>query len=109
MQPELHIQKFLRSTPNGIEELKARYSIDCKRHGEYPNLLLFKYNQIESNFAEPIVQEARGIILDESDNWKVVCYTFRKFHNHGESLAAKIDWSNAVVQTKEDGSLMQCF
>src|ERR1017187_359220 len=106
---ELEIQKFLRSTPNGIEELKARYAIDCKRHGEYPNLALFKYSQISSNFAEPIVQEARGIILDESDNWKVVCYTFKKFHNQSEPLAAKVDWLSARVQEKKDGSLCQYF
>ena len=106
---ELHIQKFLRSTPNGIQELKAGYAIDAKRHGEYPNLVLLKYNQIESNFAEPIVQEARGIILDESNDWNVVCYTFKKFHNQGETLAAKIDWLSARVQAKMDGSLCQYF
>ena len=104
---ELHIQKFLRETPNAIQELKDRFAIDCKRHSEYPQLCLFKYNQIDSPFSEPIVQEARGIILDEMDDWKVVCWTFKKFFNHGELLAAKIDWSTAVVQEKLDGSLCQ--
>jgi hypothetical protein len=106
---ELEIQKFLRNTPNGIEKLKELYSIDCKRHSGYNQLCLFKYSQIESDFKEPIVQEARGIILDEKDNWKVICYTFRKFFNYGEPLAAKIDWSTAEVQAKEDGSLCQLY
>jgi hypothetical protein len=105
----LNVQKFLRETPNGIQELKDRFAIDAKRHTEYPNLVLLKYNQIESNFKEPIVQECRGIILDEANNWKVVCYTFSKFFNVQEPLAAKIDWSTAEVQSKEDGSLCQLF
>lgn len=102
---ELEIQKFLRNTPNGIVELEARYAIKAKRHGEYNNLVLFKYNQIDSPFHEEIVQEARGIILDEANNWNVVCYTFKKFWNVFEPLAAKIDWSTAVIQEKVDG----CF
>jgi hypothetical protein len=109
MQPELKVQKFLRMTPNGIEELKNRFAIDAKRHSEYPNLVLLKYSQIESNFAEPIVQECRGVVLDELNDWRVVCWSFRKFHNLSESLAAKIDWSTAEVQEKKDGSLCQLF
>jgi hypothetical protein len=106
---ELNIQKFLRNRTNGIEELKTLYAIDAKRHSEYPNLVLLKYDQIDSDFKEPIVQEARGIILDEANDWNVVCYTFRKFHNQSETLAAKIDWNNAEVQEKLDGSLCQCY
>jgi hypothetical protein len=106
---ELEIQKFLRNTPNALQALKLDFSIDWKRHSDYPNLVLFKYNQIESNFQEPIVQECRGIILDEANDWTVVCYTFKKFFNLNEPLAAKIDWSTAEVQSKEDGSLCQLF
>ena len=109
MQPELNVQKFLRTTKNGIEELKNRFAIDAKRHSEYPNLVLFKYSQIASNFADPIVQECRGIVLDESDNWRVVCWSFSKFFNSNEPLAAKIDWSTAEVQEKKDGSLCQLY
>jgi hypothetical protein len=106
---KLETQKFLRETPNGIEELKSRFAIDCKRHGEYPQLCLFKYNQIDSPFKEPIVQEARGIILDESDNWNVVAMGFKKIHNQSESLAANIDWLTAEVQEKIDGSLILLY
>jgi hypothetical protein len=105
----LNVQKFLRREPDGLEKLKNLYAIDAKRHTEYPNLVLLKYNQIESDFKEPIVQECRGIILDEANDWKVVCYTFKKFFNVQEPLAAKIDWSTAEVQEKLDGSLCQLF
>src|SRR4051812_39544178 len=86
------LQAYLRAggTP---EELHAKYAIKCKKHGKYPNLLLFKYDQLESPFAEPLVRECRGIILDSEDNWRIVCRPFSKFFNAQESLAAPIDWS----------------
>lgn len=101
---ELHVQKFLRNggTP---ENLQSEFSIKSKRHKEYNNLVLFKYDQIDSPMGNPIVQECRGIILDESNNWNVVSHAFNKFFNQGEGHAATIDWSTARVQEKMDGSL----
>jgi hypothetical protein len=106
---ELEIQKYLRNNTHGIWRLKCEHAISAKRHEEYTNLVAFKYNQIESDFSKPIVQEARGIILDENDNWNVVCYSFKKFFNVNEPNAAKIDWSSAVVLEKLDGSLCQLY
>jgi hypothetical protein len=74
-----------------------------------PNLILFKYNQLESPFAEPIVQSARGLILDEAANYGVVCARFNKFFNYGEGHAAEINWNTARVQEKVDGSLMTLY
>jgi hypothetical protein len=103
------IQAFLRSTPDGVAKLKELYAIDAKRHTRWPNLVLFKYNQIDSPLSIPLVREARGIILDEADNWNCVCYAFPKFFNYGETHAAEIDWSTARVQEKIDGSLCQLY
>lgn len=102
------IQDFLRNGGT-LNELHARYAIDATRHKTYPNLVLLKYNQLESPFAEKIVQEARGLILDEADNWKLICARFSKFFNFGESHAAQIDWNTARVQEKVDGSLMTMY
>lgn len=110
---ELHLQKVLRSrvepffgdTDAALAELKELYGIKTSRHEIYPNLVLFKYSQVESPFSEPLVRECRGIILDEAANWDVVCYTFSKFWNHGEVLAAEIDWNTATVYEKLDGCL----
>lgn len=104
---ELEIQKYLRSgkTP---EDLKTAYDINSKRHSTYPNLILFKYG-IDTPMSEQLSREARGIILDESKNWEVVCYSYSRFFNHYEGLAAEIDWSSASIMEKLDGSLMQLF
>lgn len=102
------LQKYLRDGGT-LAELKAKYAIDATRHKTYNNLVLLKYNQIESPFAEPLVREARGIILNEADNWNIVCMRFSKFFNHGEGHAAPIDWTTAKVQEKLDGSLMTIY
>jgi hypothetical protein len=102
--PNLVIQNFLRSGYS-FDELSDKYAIDAKRHSVYNNLVLFKYNQIESPFSEQIVRECRGIILDENDNWNVVCQSMSKFFNLGEGHAATIDWTTARVQCKVDGCL----
>ena len=69
---------------------------------------MFKYNQLSSDFSNPIVREARGIIFRE-DNWKCVRRAFDKFFNYGEPNAADVDWSTAKVQTKIDGSLVSAW
>jgi len=104
---KLKVQEFLES--NKLEDLKTKFAIDIKRHKEFSNLVLLKYNQIESPMAEPIVQECRGLILDEGDNWKIINYTFSKFFNEGEGHAAKIDWNKSRVYEKLDGSLCQLY
>jgi hypothetical protein len=105
----LELQKFLRNPDNKPEDMTAKYGVSVKRHPKYPNLVLFKYSQIESPMGEKIVQECRGIILDESDNWAVVSYPYNKFFNHGEGHAAPIDWATAKVYEKADGSLMTLY
>ena len=58
---------------------------------------------------DPMVQECRGIILDEADGWRVVSRSFDKFFNYGEGHAAALDWGTAQVQEKVDGSLITVY
>lgn len=92
-----------------LEQLQADKKLLVRRGTEFPNLVLLKYDQIESPMADPLVQQCRGVILDEADEWRVVSRPFDKFFNHGEQLAAPIDWSTAVAQEKLDGSLIQLY
>lgn len=104
----MHVQKFLRSGGT-LEDLTNKFAISVSRHPKYNNLVLLKYDQIESPFAEEIVRDCRGIILDQDDNWRVVNFSMRKFFNHLEGHAAPIDWRHAKVLEKCDGSLMQLY
>lgn len=99
--------EFLKSGGT-IEQLHEQYKIKARAHSEHPNLMLFKYDQIESPMAADIVQECRGVIID-MDTLKVVSRPFDKFFNHGEVLASRIDWKTAAVQEKLDGSLMTMY
>ena len=78
--------------------------IKVKQTGD---LAIFNYN-IDANFYNPIVQEARGIIID-MNTLDVVCWPFRKFGNYGEGYADKIDWKTARVQDKIDGSIVKLY
>lgn len=81
----------------------------CLKVQRYDGFILFKYNQINSDFSNPIVQEARGIIFKEG-YWEVpICHAFDKFFNVGESNAVDIDWSTAIVSQKVDGSLIKLW
>lgn len=102
------IQTYLRNGGT-IASLEADLSVHCKRHGRFPNLCLFKYDQIASPMGNSVVQSARGIILDEADNWKVVAWPFNKFFNLGEGHAAEVDWSTARPFEKLDGSLVTMY
>lgn len=100
------IVNFIKNNPNWEELLAAEpYCLSIQRDGDY---ILFKYNQIHSDFSSPVVQEARGIIFHEP-TWECVCRPFRKFFNYGEANAAEINWSKAVVSEKIDGSLIKLW
>lgn len=104
----LEIQKFILSHPDNWEELlkHSPYCLTIKHEGGFA---IFNYNLFESDLSLDIVQEARGIILDEEDNFSVACFPFKKFFNYGEPNAARIDWKTAKIQTKIDGSIIKLW
>lgn len=90
------------------EELLTQepYYLKIKEDGSY---VIFNYDQLKSDFNNPIVQEARGIIF-RRDNWShPVCWAFNKFFNAQEPNAAEIDWSTAFVSEKIDGSIIKVW
>lgn len=98
---ELEVQKLLRE--HGLDWVKEELKLEVKIKD---NLVLLKYNQIAADWRKTALYDCRGIILDMTDNWNVVCYPYRKFFNIEEGYCAPINWDNAVVFEKADGSLM---
>ncbi|ELR24512.1 RNA ligase (ATP), putative [Acanthamoeba castellanii str. Neff] len=105
---ELHTVRFLRR--EGLEALTQKFGLLNSCHGAHPNLVLFKYDQVDSPFDAVEVQECRGLIVDKDDDWRPVAMPFLKFFNYGESNGADVDWSKPVrVMDKVDGSLSTLY
>lgn len=106
----MYLITFLRKHKNDWREIlsSSPYNLIIKDGvGEYEGLVLFKYNQLESDLSRQLVQDCRGIIVDIEDNFRVISYPFRKFFNYGEKYASDIDWNTARVQQKVDGSIIK--
>lgn len=104
----LNIQKFIFEHDDWEAALQQPpYSLKIKRSsfadGRY---VMFNYNMIESDNYDPIVAEARGLVLDSEEKFKIVRKGFNRFFNYGEGPAAKIDWGTANATIKEDGTLV---
>ena len=101
---QLELRDFILSHNNWEELLTTEpYHLKISRDGGY---IMFKYNQLFSDFSIPLVREARGIIFREND-WECVSFPFVKFGNWGEGYCPEINWKTASVQQKVDGSLIK--
>lgn len=97
------VQKLMDDEPETwLSILVEKYKIKVTRDGALASL---RYDQTESPMHEPIVQQCRGMVVDV-ERRVVLAWPYNKFWNHGDMLAAEIDWTTARVQEKLDGSLM---
>lgn len=101
------IREYLRN--ESLDKLLRRTECTAKRHNEFPNLVLLKYNQVKSDMNDPLVQACRGIILDEDDDWKVICHPYDKFFNYGEFQAADLVHEETIIYEKLDGSIINMY
>lgn len=105
----LFIQEFIQNHPVTWEQRlsEAPYALKIKRssfaNGRY---VMFNYNMLESDNYNLIVAEARGLVLDSQNDFKIVRKGFNRFFNYGEGPAARIDWNTASATIKEDGTLL---
>jgi hypothetical protein len=100
----MQIQDFLRSGKT-LDDLSAEFGIKKTLHPDLP-LVILNYDQIESPKLNPIVREARALVLNSND-WSIVARSFPRFFNWGEvpDEMPLFDFSEFRVQSKEDGSL----
>ena len=96
---------FIARNPDNWQTiLTEEYGIKVKQEENYA---IFNYG-FACDYSNPLVQEARGIIID-TESLQVVCWPFRKFGNYTESYADSIDWNTAKVQEKVDGSIVKLW
>lgn len=98
------IINFIQKHKEDWAGLLTAKKIEIKYDGD---LAIFNYS-ILADFSDPIVREARGIIIDLR-HMNIVCWPFTKFCNYNESYHDNIDWSTARIQDKIDGSLMKLY
>lgn len=94
---------LIRTDPGWREECR-RLKIKIKEEGR---LAIFNYDR-DADFSNPLVREARGIIIDTS-NKIVISRAFDKFFNIQETLANTIKWRDCQVLDKIDGSIVKLY
>lgn len=101
----LEVQKYLRSGKT-LDDLTEELAIKQTHHPSLP-LVILNYSQIDSPKVHPIVRECRGLVLEKTPEFSVVSRSFPRFFNWGEvqEEMKDFDFSDFVVQSKEDGSL----
>jgi len=99
----LHTQQYLQT--KSLTDLENELGIKIAEHPHDP-LVILNYDQIESPKTHPIVRECRGLVLHKH-TFEVVAKSFNRFFNWGEvqDEMGHFDFSNFIVQDKEDGSL----
>lgn len=112
---------FIKNNKSNWKELLAETSYyitikQCPYKKEdntlkYPELYMLSYDGIYSDFNDEIVRLCRGniISIEDPNNPKMICQSFYKFGNIGESFCPEIDWDSALVQQKVDGILIKFF
>ena len=101
------ILDLINNDPNWEDVLKQK-NIRIKM--EYP-FAIFNYGA-DVDPLDPIVREARGIIID-LDKKKVACWPFSRFYNSYEECARAdleaFDWDHCRVEEKVDGSIVKLW
>ena len=105
MTDKSYICQLISENENWEEILKEK-KVNV-RYSEDNSLAIFEYD-IDADFSDDIVREARGIII-YMDSAEVACWPFTKFGNWNEAYADKINWRTARVEEKYDGSLIKLW
>lgn len=98
---------------SGLEALTSEpYHFEIREEEVQDRLFItVNYHQIKTKIDDPVVREARGVILDVTDpsDPVLICLPFLRFYNHGQKHADEIDPTTAKVQDKLDGSLIKFY
>lgn len=100
----LAVQEYLQNKT--FEDLSNEFGIKIAEHPEGLPLVILNYDQIESPKTHPVIRECRALVLHKHTK-EIVAKSFNRFFNWGEvqEELALFDFSDFVVDSKEDGSL----
>lgn len=105
----MQVIEFLKANGGDFSKLTVAFGIKVKEYTQEggASLHVLNYDQINSPKTDPVVQECRGLILD--NNLKVVCRPFDRFFNLGEAGTEKYDFTGYTFHNKLDGSLIKVY
>ena len=108
MNKNSYICRYIDDNPDTWEKyFKEELDLNINYATINKNYAVMSYKQT-CDFYNPIVREARGIIVDVK-NKSIVCWPFTKFGNYDCGYADEIDWTTARVQEKLDGSIIKLW
>ena len=92
----------------GLEKLISTYNLVANWSKRYPNLVQLCYHQLETPKNE-ITNECRGLILDTTDNFKLISYPFYRFSDYDERSDKVLDLESLKFYEKLDGSIISLY
>lgn len=116
---ELKVLKLINENLENWQEILTQKPY-CLKINQDQDYYILSYDMIESDMSLEICQECRGLIIKHDvgqlvnqgicwDNYKVVCFPFKKFFNYGEPNYYELKNENLRVQEKVDGSLIKVW
>jgi hypothetical protein len=100
---ELPLVSYIKA--HGLEAAPLDLSIELTRHKLHPNLVHFRYHRVDSPFDTDISNDAKSLVLDESNNWKIVSFGFKRFFAYDKSASkvTGIDLATAKFTERLNG------
>ena len=76
---------------------------------KFPDLTLFKYSKEKSNFEKVEVNQARGIILNKTND--IICYSLNKFNNKDNKDNNYFNniWNECIIEEAIDGTQIRLY
>ena len=102
----LNVTKYIHE--NGLDNLISKFNLVARYSKRYPNLVQLCYHQLDTPKNE-ITNECRGIILDKTDNFKVISYPFYRFNDYNTNTVKGIDLDSIRFYEKIDGSVISMY
>lgn len=113
-----YLNKYYSESPAGIiEHFLEKFGINVKQSRVFPELWLFKYDQMAAKWSFPLTRECRGAIVSFNEGkWEIVSLPWIKFFNWDEPNCDLVssDHENGFIENfyiaeKADGTCIHIY